>query len=127
MSFTGELSYEISVPADFGAALWERLSEAGKPFGITPFGVETILMMRTEKGYLHVGGDTDGTTVPDDIGFGTAIARKPTDFIGRRSLTLPENVREDRLQLVGLRCVDGADAFTAGAHLLDDSLASSHR
>jgi sarcosine oxidase subunit alpha len=122
VSFTGELSYEISVPADFGSSLWERLCTVGKPFGMTPFGVETILQMRTEKGYLHIGGDTDGTTVPDDIGFGTAFARKPSDFIGRRSLTLPENLRKDRLQLVGLRCVDGPDAFTAGAHLLDDSL-----
>ena len=122
VSFTGELSYEVSVPADFGASLWELLFAAGQSFGITPFGVETILLMRTEKGYLHIGGDTDGTTVPDDIGFGSAIARKASDFVGRRSLTLPENLRKDRLQLVGLRCVDGADAFNAGAHLLDDPL-----
>jgi sarcosine oxidase, subunit alpha len=127
VSFTGELSYEISVPADFGASLWQRLYEAGKPFGITPFGVETILLMRTEKGYIHVGGDTDGTTVPDDIGFGAAISRKASDFVGRRSLTLPENVRAERFQLVGLRCVDGAEAFTAGAHLLDDALAGLPR
>jgi sarcosine oxidase, subunit alpha len=127
VSFTGELSYEISVPANFGASLWQRLYDAGKPFGITPFGVETILLMRTEKGYIHVGGDTDGTTVPDDIGFGTAISRKASDFVGRRSLTLPENVRAERFQLVGLRCVDGAEAFTAGAHLLDDALAGLPR
>jgi sarcosine oxidase subunit alpha len=122
VSFTGELSYEISVPANAGASLWERLYAAGQDFAVTPFGVETILLMRTEKGYLHVGGDTDGTTVPDDIGFSTALARKSSDFVGRRSLTLPENLRKDRLQLVGLRCLDGADAFTAGAHLLDAPL-----
>src|SRR5206468_2750198 len=56
VSFTGELSYEISVPADFGASLWERLYAAGRDLAITPFGVETILLMRTEKGYLHIGG-----------------------------------------------------------------------
>ncbi|MEP7248141.1 MAG: glycine cleavage T C-terminal barrel domain-containing protein, partial [Gammaproteobacteria bacterium] len=123
VSFTGELSYEISVPADFGAALWERLYAAGQPFGITPFGVESLLLMRTEKGYLHVGGDTDGTTVPDDIGFGTAVSKKVGDFVGRRSLTLPESTRADRLQLVGLRCVGSSDAFIAGAHLLDTPLA----
>src|SRR4029079_15992403 len=53
--FTGELSYEISVPAHFGASLWERLYAAGQKLGITRFGVETILLMRTEKGYLHIG------------------------------------------------------------------------
>jgi sarcosine oxidase subunit alpha len=123
VSFTGELSYEISVPADFGASLWERLYAAGQEFAVTPFGVEAILLMRTEKGYLHIGADTDGTTVPDDIGFGAALSRKASDFVGRRSLTLPENLRKDRLQLVGLRCLDGPDAFTAGAHLLSDPLA----
>lgn len=123
VSFTGELSYEVSVPANFGAALWERLYAAGQPHGITPFGVETILLMRTEKGYLHVGGDTDGTTVPDDIGFGTPVSKKVSDFVGRRSLTLPENLREDRFQLVGLRCKGPPDGFISGAHLLDAPLA----
>jgi sarcosine oxidase subunit alpha len=119
VSFTGEPSYEISVPADFGAALWERLMVAGQPFGITPFGVEAVLIMRTEKGYLHVGADTDGTTVPDDIGFGTVVSRKAGDFVGRRSLAMPDKRRADRMQLVGLRCVGSTEPFIAGAHLLD--------
>jgi sarcosine oxidase subunit alpha len=123
VTFSGELSYEISVPANFGSALWEQLRTAGEPFGITPFGVEALLLMRTEKGYLHVGADTDGTTVPDDIGFGRTISRKPGDFVGRRSLTLPENMRKDRLQLVGLRCIGEPHAFIAGAHLLDSPAA----
>ena len=121
-SFTGELSYEISVPADFGADLLERLCSVGRPFGLTPFGVEALLILRTEKGYLHVGADTDGTTVPDDIGFGTAVSKKSADFVGRNSLSLPENTRPDRMQLVGLRCVGDAAAFVAGAHLLDTAL-----
>jgi len=119
VSFTGELSYEISVPADYGVGLWERLMAEGERFGITPFGVESVLVMRTEKGYLHVGADTDGTTVPADIGFGLVTSRKPGDFVGRRSLDLPENVRADRMHLVGLKCVGPSDAFVAGAHLLD--------
>ncbi len=123
VSFTGELSYEISVAAEFGASLWEQICSVGKPFDIEPFGVETLLAARTEKGYLHVGADTDGTTVPDDVGFGPAVARKTGDFIGRRSLTLPENLRRDRLQLVGLRSVGSAEAFNAGAHLIDRELA----
>lgn len=119
VSFTGELSYEISVPADFGAALWERLYAAGQPCGLVPFGIESLLVARLEKGYLHVGADTDGSTVPDDIGFGAAIAKKTGDFVGRRSLSLVENTRTDRFQLVGLRCKGDAQAFRAGAHLAD--------
>jgi sarcosine oxidase subunit alpha len=119
VSFSGELTYEVSVPADHGAALWDALVAAGEPHGAMPLGVEALLVLRTEKGYLHVGADTDGTTVPDDIGFGAAIARKRVDFVGRRSLSLPENLRPDRLQLVGLRCVGPTAPFLAGGHLLE--------
>ncbi len=119
VSFTGELSYEINVPADYGAALWDASLEAGRTFRAEPIGVEALLVLRTEKGYLHIGADTDGTTVPDDIGFGAAIARKETDFVGRRSLALAENRREDRLQLVGLRCTGPTAPFEAGALLVD--------
>jgi sarcosine oxidase, subunit alpha len=122
VSFTGEISYEISVPAEFGASLWERICTAGQGLGIEPFGVEALLSARAEKGYLHVGADTDGGTVPADVGFGEAIAKKVGDFVGRRSLTLAENCRPDRLQLVGLRCVGSTEAFSAGAHLLDSKL-----
>jgi len=122
VSFTGELSYEISVPADCGAALWGALMAAGERFGIAPFGIEALSVLRTEKGYLHVGADTDGTTVPDDVGFGAAVSRKAGDFVGRRSLTLPENTRADRFQLVGLRCIGDPRAFRAGAHLLETAL-----
>jgi len=122
VSFTGELSYEINVPADFGAPLWERICAVGQQFGIEPFGVESLLWARIEKGYLHVGADTDGNTVPSDIGFGEVVAKKAGDFVGRRSLTLAENRRPDRLQLIGLRCVGSAEAFSVGAHLLDSKL-----
>jgi sarcosine oxidase subunit alpha len=122
VSFTGELSYEISVPADYGAALWERLYAAGESIGITAFGVEALLIARMEKGYLHVGTDTDGSTVPNDIGFGAAVAKKTTDFIGRRSLFLAENLRPDRLQCVGLQCIGDPRAFNAGAHLVDSKV-----
>jgi sarcosine oxidase subunit alpha len=117
VSYTGELSYEISVPADYGKALWDQLMSAGAAASITPFGVETLMTLRLEKGYLHVGSDTDGTTMPDDIGFGTQVERKACDFIGRRSLSLPESRRVDRLQFVGLCALDASTTFVAGAHL----------
>ena len=68
VSFTGELTYEINVPADKGAALWAALLEEGREFGIEPYGVDALLHMRMEKGFLHIGAETDGTTVPDDVG-----------------------------------------------------------
>ncbi len=116
VSFSGELGYEINVPARCGAALWTELLKAGADFGVTPYGVETVLLLRLEKGYLHVGVDTDGTTVPADVGWGEVAAKRKGDFIGKRSLARPDNRRADRLQLVGLTDADG-DALVAGAQL----------
>ncbi|HEX9706785.1 MAG TPA: sarcosine oxidase subunit alpha family protein [Steroidobacteraceae bacterium] len=116
VSFSGELGYEINVPARFGAALWRELLAAGADLGVTPYGVETALLLRLEKGFLHVGVDTDGTTTPADVGWGTIAARKKGDFIGKRSLRRQDNLRPDRLQLVGLTA-DDARVLVAGAHL----------
>jgi sarcosine oxidase subunit alpha len=121
VSYTGELSYEISVAADRGQSLWDLLLEAGAYTGIEPFGIEALMTLRIEKGFLHVGSDTDGSTIPDDVGFGAAVARKNVDFIGRRSLLLPENRGSDRLQFVGLRPAGCGDRLVAGAHLVDEA------
>ncbi len=114
VSFSGELTYEINVPSAAGPDLWNRLMEAGKPQGIQPFGIDALMLMRLEKGFLHVGADTDGTTVPDDVGWGKAASAKTNDFVGKRSLTLPEHVRKDRFQLVGLV---GTGDIVIGSHL----------
>ena len=116
VSFSGELTYEINVPAHKGPGLWAALLEEGRSFGIEPFGVDALLHLRMEKGFLHVGADTDGTTVPDDVGFGKPAASKQGHYVGKRSLTLPENVRPDRLQLIGL-AGEGAAALPVGGHL----------
>ncbi|HEX4242213.1 MAG TPA: 2Fe-2S iron-sulfur cluster-binding protein [Steroidobacteraceae bacterium] len=116
VSFTGELSYEVNVPAEAGIEAWQALLEAGEDAGIEPVGVEALLRLRLEKGYLHVGTDTDATTVPADVGWGGVCERKRADFVGKRSLTLPENIRADRLQLVGLAGPDGGE-LPIGGHL----------
>ena len=116
VSFSGELGYEVNVPARYGAALWTELLKAGADFGVTPYGVETVLLLRLEKGYLHVGVDTDGTTSPADVGWGEVAAKRKGDFIGKRSLARPENKRPDRYQLVGLTDADTA-MLVPGAHL----------
>lgn len=114
VSFTGELAYEINVRAGAALELWNALMEAGKPHGIQPFGLDSLLLMRLEKGFLHVGTDTDGTTVPDDVGWGKVAANKRIDYVGKRSLWLPENRRADRLQLVGLK---SETDIVIGSHL----------
>ncbi len=119
VSFSGELSYEVAVPWGFGASFWAALMDAGREFGVSPFGVETLMALRVEKGFLHVGADTDGMTLPQDIGFGGVISRKAADFIGRRSTMRPDSLRDDRRQFVGLECLDGsAKPLTVGAHVL---------
>jgi sarcosine oxidase subunit alpha len=90
--------------------------KVGADFGVTPYGVETALLLRLEKGYLHVGVDTDGTTSAADVGWGEAAAKRKGDFIGRRSLSRPDNLRADRLQLVGLTDAQG-EVLVPGAHL----------
>jgi sarcosine oxidase subunit alpha len=116
VSFSGELTYEINVPLHKGRELWAALLEEGRSFGTEPFGVDALLHLRMEKGFIHVGADTDGTTVPDDVGFGKPAASKQGHYIGKRSLTLPENVRPDRLQLIGL-AGEGAAVLPVGGHL----------
>lgn len=120
VSFTGELSYEVAVPARRTAELWDALAAASVTAGIpppVPFGVEALMTLRIEKGYLHVGADTDGTTYPADIGF-DAAGRRGDDFVGRRSMQRPDAVRRGRLQLVGL-LPEAADAvLAAGAHVV---------
>lgn len=116
MSFTGELTYEIYVPSDRGAELWSRLINAGAPFDVEAVGIDAWLALRTEKGYLHVGSDTDATTTPDDIGWGH-IHKRSGDFVGRRSLLRPANRREDRHQLVGVETLDPVIVPAVGEHL----------
>lgn len=116
VSFTGELTYEINVTASQGQVLWDALLEAGAPDGLQALGMDALLLLRLEKGFLHVGSDTDGTTVPADVGWGKVAANKKRDFIGKRSLTLPEHLKTDRLQLIGLRG-EGSRPLVIGSHL----------
>lgn len=116
VSFTGDVSYEINVPAGRTGELWDALFEAGAPFGIAPVGIDAWMVLRTEKGFLHVGVDTDGTTNPLDVGWGH-VMRKNCDFVGKRSLMRPNDAAPDRLQLVGLRAADEKSALPIGAHI----------
>ena len=120
ISFSGELSFEVNVPAQHGMHVWEALMAAGEAFDISPYGTEAMHVLRAEKGFIIVGQDTDGDMTPDDMGLGWAVHRgKAFGFIGDRSLDLPDHRREDRLQFVGLAPLDGATVVPEGAQLLD--------
>ena len=120
ISFSGELAYEVNVPANHGRYMWEKMMQAGEPFNITPYGTETMHVLRAEKGYVIVGQDTDGSVTVDDLGLGWAISKTKDDFIGKRSLGRPDTVRSDRKQLVGLLTEDPQSVIPEGAQLVDD-------
>ncbi len=117
VSFTGESSFEINVPANHGMALWSALMAAGAEYDITPFGTETMHVLRAEKGFIIVGQETDGTVTPADLGMAWALS-KTKDFIGKRSLSRPDSVRDDRKQLVGLLPENPNQVLPEGAQLL---------
>ncbi|NQY82887.1 MAG: sarcosine oxidase subunit alpha family protein, partial [Alphaproteobacteria bacterium] len=121
ISFTGEVAFEINVPARFGYALWKALIVAGKPHDLTPYGTESMHLLRAEKGFIIVGQDTDGTVTPSDAGLDWVISQKKTDFLGKRSLRRSDSAREDRKQLVGLATVDGKTVLPEGSHLIESS------
>jgi sarcosine oxidase subunit alpha len=120
VSFTGELGFEINVPARHGRAAWEAVCEAGKAHGITPYGTETMHVLRAEKGYVIVGQETDGTVIPSDLGLDWAVGKAKPDFVGKRSLTRPDMLRPDRKQLVGLLTLDPKIVLEEGAQIVAD-------
>jgi sarcosine oxidase subunit alpha len=111
VGFVGEIGYEIHVPAEYGAHLWDALMAAGEPFGIRPFGVEAQRVLRLEKGHIIIGQDTDGLTAPDEVGLEWAVKMEKPFFVGKRSVEIVRR-RGPRHKLVGFE-VDAAGARTA--------------
>lgn len=119
ISFTGELSYEINVQANHAMHVWEALFEKGEKYGLTPYGTETMHVLRAEKGFIIVGQDTDGSVTPEDLGMQWCVGyKKPFSWIGRRALSRPDTKREDRKQLVGLRPRDPKLVLQEGAQIV---------
>lgn len=119
VSFTGELGFEVNVPADRGAVALEAICEAGKAYGLTPYGTETMHVLRAEKGFIIIGQDTDGTVTPDDVGLSWAIGKAKPDFVGKRALARPSMLSPDRKQLVGLLTRDPRVVLEEGAQIVD--------
>lgn len=117
ISFTGELSYEINVPAQYGLRMWRAVMQAGAPHGITPYGTEAMHVLRAEKGYIIVGQETDGTVTPQDLGMEWIVSKQKPDFVGKRSFTRPDTARPDRKQLVGLLTESPEEVLPEGAQI----------
>ncbi len=119
VSFSGELAFEVNVNWWHAPAVWERLIAAGQRYGITPYGTETMHVLRAEKGYPIIGQDTDGTVTPHDLGMAWAVSKKKLDFIGKRSFSRAENQNPLRKQLVGLLPVDRVSRLPEGSQIVE--------
>ena len=118
ISFSGELAFEINVSGWYGLQVWEDVAAAGAPFQITPYGTETMHVLRAEKGYPIVGQDTDGTVTPQDAGMEWVVS-KTKDFIGKRSYARADTSRSDRKHLVSLLPVDTTVRLPEGTQLVN--------
>ncbi len=117
VGFVGELGYELHVPASCGEALWDALLEAGREFGIRPFGVEAQRLLRLEKGHIIVGQDTDGLTHPYEANMAWAIARKKPFHVGGRAIGI-QMKRGLTRKLVGFTVADPAAPVPEECHLV---------
>ncbi|MFF1252284.1 sarcosine oxidase subunit alpha family protein [Pseudarthrobacter sp. NPDC058329] len=118
ISFSGELAYEINVPSWYGLNTWEAVAAAGAEFNITPYGTETMHVLRAEKGYPIVGQDTDGTVTPQDAGMEWVVS-KAKEFVGKRSYARTDAQREDRKHLVSVLPVDDSIRLPEGTQLVE--------
>ena len=122
ISFSGELSYEIAVPASDGQAFWDMCMEAGKEFGIQPYGTECLHVMRAEKGFIMIGDETDGTVIPQDLNMEWALSKKKEDFLGKRAHLRSHMSDLSRWKLVGLKPVDPNVVIPDGAYATDGTV-----
>ncbi|WP_182356986.1 sarcosine oxidase subunit alpha family protein [Komagataeibacter europaeus] len=123
LSFSGELAYELAVPARYGDALARLLMTVGAPYGIAPYGTEALGVMRIEKGH-PAGPELNGQTTAHDLGMGRMLSTRK-DFIGRTMAARPALTDSARPTLVGLRPVNARDELVAGSHLLPRGVAAT--
>lgn len=124
ISFTGELSFEINVPARYGLHVWEALVEAGDEFDVCVYGTEAMHVLRAEKGFIIAGQDTDGTVTPLDLGMDWIVNNAKADFLGKRSLSRSDTASSGRRQLVGILTDDPEEVLPEGAHLVAEVMSA---
>jgi sarcosine oxidase subunit alpha len=123
ISFSGELAYEIATPAGYAETVWSTVMQAGEKFGITPYGVEALGLLRIEKGHV-AGPELNGQTTADDLGLGRML-KKRGDYIGRALKDRPGLTDPSRPHMVGIKPVRRTDALRAGAHLVEPGSSAS--
>ena len=122
ISFTGELAYEINVPARYGKHLIEALTEAGKKYDLVPYGTEAMHVLRAEKGFIIVGQDTDGTVTPRDMDMDWIVSKTKEEYLGNRAQQRVDTRRDKRPQLIGLLTEDPTVVLPEGAHIVAEVL-----
>lgn len=122
ITFSGELAFEINVPAWYGRAVAELVEAAGEEFGITPYGTETMHVLRAEKAFPIVGQDTDGTVSPHDLGMGWAVSTRK-EFVGSRSFARAFNHDPNRKHLIALLPDDPEVVLAEGAQIITADVA----
>lgn len=118
VSFTGDVSFEMSIGSKHVGKLWDAVMAVAQPMGGSPIGIEALSLLRAEKGYIMVGKDTDGETMPHDLGFGVPRIKKTAAFVGDRSLHTDEGNDPKRKALVGLQVEAGQSPLPTGAHII---------
>jgi sarcosine oxidase subunit alpha len=124
ISFSGELAYELAVPAAYGEGVADAVMQVGEKHGICPYGAEALGVMRIEKGHV-THAEINGTVTPGDLGFGRMISATKADFIGKAMLAREGLQSLDRPRLVGVKPIDPATSFRTGAHILADGAAAT--
>ena len=127
ISFSGELAYEVAVPAHHGQHLWDAIHAGVKGAGGCVYGTEALHIMRAEKGFIMIGDETDGTVTPQDLNLGWAVSKKKEDFIGKRAQQRSFLAGSGRKQLVGLATEDPKKVLPDGAHAVEDVNAAHMR
>ncbi len=117
ISFSGELAFELYVPAGYGESVWQGLMDAGREFGIVPYGTEALGIMRIEKGHV-AGPELNGQTTAADLGLGSMMSSKKRDYIGRVPARREAFADPRRERLVGIRLAGAGERLYAGAHLV---------
>jgi sarcosine oxidase subunit alpha len=120
IGFTGEVSYEVHVPAGYGLHVWEALLEHGRDLGVTPFGVEAQRILRLEKGHFIVGQDTDGLTKAFGAGLDKLVKLDKPDFVGKPELAW-QHERGAPSRLVGLQPADGSVVPPEASQIMEGS------
>jgi sarcosine oxidase subunit alpha len=121
VSFTGEVGFEVNVPADCGESVLEAIWAEGEKVVAVAYGLDALYLLRAEKGYMIVGQETDGSVTPDDLGLARMVATAKPDFIGKRSLSLADLARAGRRQLVGLLPEDPAFVPDEGSQIVTEA------